>query len=367
MKKEELRTWRKSTEFFCPQCQEEVLLKVGDIMIPHFSHKSNTSCSASFSEGESEQHLLGKAHLYHLLNQVTEKVELEPYFKEIAQRPDLLVEKANRLYPIEFQCSVISIPQIQKRTMGFINANMKPIWILHTPEKLKKIPQGVQKIHFSKFEEQFFTNISPEGLVLLTYDPQHQSFHYFSTLQHVLGRQYIGVHRTLPIAKQTFPFARPKFPTSSDTQVYFRIFKQMRQAFLHGVIFRNRRGINHPFLRKCYELRTNARDLPNWIGVPIPFQNPFVEHPCEWQLAFIYYIKREQKSVQFMCKKEIKNFLKTFDRPYERLIDACMSYRGFLLSIGINSWDKTINIKEEKIVASLLAHSLQSDVKIEKM
>lgn len=367
MQRAYLREWRQSTTFLCPQCNEKVYLKVGEINRPHFAHGKKASCSASFSEGESLAHIQGKEQLFNLLIRLTKDVKLEPYFKELAQRPDLLVTTEKASIPIEFQCSTISISQIEIRTAGYENAGMNPVWLLHTPEKLKKIPQGVQKVYFSRFEESFFTNTYPEGLVLLTYDPQFERFHYFSTLQFVVGKQYIGTHRILPITKQIFPFARPKNPSSKDFQRYFYLFKQMRRTFLRASIFTNRKGINNPFLRKCYELRIIPSELPTWIGIPIPFQNPFFEHPCEWQLAFVYYVNKQRSSFQQITIGEIRRFVQRFEGSDEKQVEACVEYRDFLLASGIESVEFTAEVDNEKLIKHLLPHYLQSGMKIEKM
>lgn len=367
MHRTHLREWRQSTTFLCPQCNENVYLKVGDINRPHFAHGKAASCSASFSEGESQEHISGKEQLFNLLNRLTKNVKLEPYFKELAQRPDLLVTTDTESIPIEFQCSKIPIPQIEIRTAGYESAGMKPVWLLHTPEKLKKIPQGVQKVYFSRFEESFFTNTYPEGFVLITYDPQLERFHYFSTLQHIVGKQYIGSHRILPITKQIFPFARPKNPTSKDFQRYYNLFRQMRKAFLQACILTNRKGVNNPFLRKCYELRIIPSELPIWIGIPIPFQNPFFEHPCEWQLAFVYYVEKQRGSLRQLSNGEIKRFVQQFEGPFEKQVSACVAYRDFLLAQGIESVGFTAKIDEEILIKYLLLQGLQSEMKIEKM
>ena len=367
MQRAYLREWRKSTTFLCPQCNRKVYLKVGDINRPHFAHENDASCSAAFSEGESQNHIQGKEQLFNFLRGLIKDVKLEPYFKELAQRPDLLVTINKKLFPIEFQCSTISIPQIEIRTAGYESAGMNPVWLLHTPEKLKKIPQGVQKVYFSRFEESFFTNTGSEGLILLTYDPQHERFHYFSTLQYVVGKQYIGTHRILPITKQIFPFARPKNPSSIEYQRYYYLFKQMRRKFLHATIFTNRKGINNPFLRKCYELRIIPSELPQWIGIPIPFQNPFFEHSCEWQLAFVYYFNKQRSSLRKITIGEIKRFVQDFEGPFEKQVSACVEYRNFLLVSDIELADFNAKIDEEKLIKYLLSQCLQSGMKIEKM
>lgn len=367
MERAALRKWRQSTSFLCPQCNEKVHLKVGDVNIPHFAHEKEASCSATFSEGESKEHLQGKVQLYSLLERVTANVKLEPYFKELAQRPDLLVTTDTELIPIEFQCSTIPILQVEARTAGYENAGMQPIWILSTSSKLKKIPQGVNTFTFSRFEESFFRYHDPEGLTLLTYDPLLERFHYFSTLQHVVGRQYIGVHRALHISKQIFPFARPKIPSSDDIEQYYKIFKQKREAFLRAQIFLNRRGVKHPFLRKCYELRIIPSELPAWIGMPIPFQNPFFEHPCEWQLAFVLFTKQRGGSFRHLSIGEINRFVRKFEGAFEKQVDACIEYRNFLLSVSIETTKEGGKFCEEKLIKYIFSHCLQSEKKIEKM
>ena len=108
-----------------------------------------------FSEGESKEHLQGKQQLYMFLQKHIEDVELEPYFKMLAQRPDLLVWTGNKRIPIEFQCSTIPVNDIETRSAGYRSIGMDPIWILRTPAKFSTSPTGVSIIHLSKFEEVF--------------------------------------------------------------------------------------------------------------------------------------------------------------------------------------------------------------------
>lgn len=350
MKKEQLREWRKTARFLCPQCDDFVHLKVGDIIIPHFAHKRNASCSASFSEGESIEHLEGKRQLYEFLRRIGKDVELEPYFKSLAQRPDLLVTNELGQVPIEFQCSTIPVNQIELRTKGYESASMRPIWLLRTPSKLKTLPQGVGIFHFSRFERSFFTHQIPVGLVFLTYDPKFERFHYFSSLLHVTGKQYIGTHRILPVSKQIFPFARPKIPTEKELQQYVHRYFTMRKKFLQSRILVNRRGINDPFLRGCYELRITPDQLPLWIGVPVNFMGSFRENACEWQLALLYFMRKRRLKTSNLTEGAIRNFIQGFEGPAEKLLKACVYYRNFLLALGIESLDDEMIVDKNELI-----------------
>lgn len=111
-------------EFFCPNCKEIVFLKKGGKKIPHFAHYSSTRCQ-SFSEGETEEHLLAKK----LVADWNYKKEccLEAYLPKLRQRPDILFE--NQL-AIEIQCSPIKFQSFLQRTTNYLLHQYQPWWIL---------------------------------------------------------------------------------------------------------------------------------------------------------------------------------------------------------------------------------------------
>lgn len=359
MKREQLREWRSSTLFYCPQCNGSVQLKVGDVVIPHFAHKKDKSCTASFSEGESKEHLQGKQHLFSFFEKIGVGVKLEPYFNVLAQRPDLLVTTKTEQIPIEFQCSTIPIRLIESRTAGYKKAGMYPIWILQTPRNLTTLPQGVGIFQLSEFEKSFLTETPvapvkpPKGIIFLTYNPQFERFHYFSSLIHIAGKRFIGLHRTLPISKQIFPFAKPKAPTDDDLQSYATLYLSERKKFLQNRILHNRRGVNDPFLRTCYELRILPSELPLWIGFPMLYVNPFREHPCEWQLTFVHFLHKEKLVIDDLSEDVLYGFVEKFEGPTELQLKACIKYRDFLSSLNMKSIDNIRNFEEKEFSEKL--------------
>ncbi|MDS9470378.1 competence protein CoiA [Sporosarcina pasteurii] len=367
MKRNELRALRKREVFFCPQCNEKVLLKVGDIVIPHFAHQQDSVCRSMFSEGESTEHLLGKQQLYEFLQQIKHlDVRLEPYFKKLAQRPDVLVTTTSEVIPIEFQCSQIPLRQIAERTKGYMSAGMNPIWILRTPHKLQKLPQGITTYSLSQFEERFLTDTS-EGLVFLTYEPYTKKFHYLSSLLHVSGRQFIGKHRVLSLDKQCFPFVRPKPLTREEIQNYYTLHSSLRNKYLKSRIFYNRKGIHNAFLRMCYELKLIPSELPAWIGVPIAFKNIFTEHAAEWQLAFLHFVEMKNLNLRQVTLKHIHEFAHRYGKPEEDAVEACEQYLKFLFSIGVQSVHDFEKIKDVQYFEVLFTQYLQREMKIEKI
>lgn len=367
MNRHELKKMREQISFICPQCHEKVILKVGDFVIPHFAHQRNSSCQNLFSEGESADHLLGKQQLYEFFRQTKQvDVYVEPYLKQLAQRPDLLVTTDIDVIPIEFQCSRLSLSRMSKRTEGYRNAGMNPIWILRTPKKLQQLPQGVISYSLSHFDESFLTYTEPEGSVLLTYNPQTKKFHYLSSLLHITGRQFIGNHRVLSIEKQCFPFARPKSLTTQELNDYYHIYSTSRKNFLRSIIFNNRKGINHPFLRQCYELKIIPSELPAWVGIPVSVQNPFRTHLCEWQMAFIFFVNNQQIRFRDVSSQLIVDFVQQYGGGIKEEIKACQKYLEFLLDLGVD-FREGLEFGEIQRIENHFIQYLQNEMKIEKI
>ncbi|WP_353056525.1 competence protein CoiA [Sporosarcina luteola] len=350
LERHELRRWRQTRTFYCPQCKGPVQLKVGDIVIPHFAHRKDTACSRSFSEGESQRHLNGKRLLYQFLLTGKQEVELEPMLDRISQRPDLLVKTGGKSYPIEFQCSTIPISLLEERTEGYRKAGMDPIWILHTPAKFTTLPEGVGMFQFSKFQEWFIVRRSPNDHLLLTFNPHNQTFHYFSSLLHVAGQRYIGMHRILPLQFQFFPFARPKSPTETEVRQYANLYETLRQKELQNRIVLNRKGIKDSFLRSCYEMKMLPTQLPPWIGVPVQGNSAFREPDVEWQFRLVHFLKRNEIPYWDVAPYSIERFVRSFSGDYKGRVMACEYYINFLSRYGIDSITQKTDLVENVVL-----------------
>lgn len=325
-------------------------MKVGDIVVPHFAHRKDASCNASFSEGESPQHLNGKRLLYQFFSASKQDVVLEPLLNKISQRPDLLVKTGKSYCPIEFQCSTIPISHLEERTDGYRRAGMDPIWILLTPAKYKNLPEGVGIFQFSKFQEWFIDSTAPEGNVLLTFNPHNQTFHYFTSLLHVAGQRYIGMHRTLPLHFQIFPFARPKAPTLNDIRQYAHFYETNRNKELQNRILLNRKGIKDPFLRSCYEMKMLPTQLPTWIGVPVPGNQAFRETDVEWQFRLVHFLKRNEIPFWDVSRYSIENFVRGFSGHFTEKTLVCEHYIELLNRYGIESAAQKTDFSENVIL-----------------
>lgn len=358
-----LRERRKTEAFFCPQCKQPVILKVGDVVIPHFAHRQHTTCRDSFSEGESPSHLLGKSQLYDWLSQHSDQVELEPYLQEIKQRPDLLVTWQGEEVPFEFQCSVIPVSKVVERNAGYSYMNMQPIWLLQTPQTYQSTRETILSIRLTRFQQFFIRNIQSRLQILLTYNPDREQFHYISHFVHLQGTSYAVRHLTLPLYHQTLPFQLPTVPEEDEIKRLSVQYISARRKHLRTVIQLNFRGIHHQFLRACYEMRVQPDKLPSWIGVPTDGQEAFTVPDCEWQGQLVAAGRRTGRMPHQLDSSFFHSFLKRFGDPDEKQLHACRSYINFLRNERIDIYRLDTNAGTDYVMPVLTGRFLAMHAK----
>ncbi|WP_162356572.1 competence protein CoiA [Metabacillus mangrovi] len=207
---EELTVMREIEVFTCPGCRERLDLKLGAIKRYHFAHRRKSACDYS-SEPESERHLLGKQQLYEQL-QSAGTVLLEPYLKEIGQRPDLLIETPDKKYAVEYQCSSIPAEQVERRSSGYRKIGIEPIWILGANQltRLSASEYRLNRFHWC-FAKMIPYSSTP---YLLFYSPDDQQLLQVSGL-YPFSKQIFFAQVTLLAVHQVLfppPSYRESFP-----------------------------------------------------------------------------------------------------------------------------------------------------------
>ncbi|WEG73696.1 competence protein CoiA [Vagococcus intermedius] len=132
----------------CPCCKKAVILKNGLTRRAHFAHKSIKEC-ATFSEGETAEHLLGKKLLADWCDKNQKPYELEAYLPRLKQRPDMLLSQK---IVIEFQCSSLPLARLVKRTNNYLKNDYHVIWLVgrqfFVTKKLTRLQKAM--INFSR-------------------------------------------------------------------------------------------------------------------------------------------------------------------------------------------------------------------------
>jgi len=276
LSRQQLERYR-SENFYCPVCDERVILKAGQQVIPHFAHFSHKVCPTS-SGGEGPYHEQGKLILYEWLSKQNLKVQLEAYIPDIKQQPDLLVTINRRKIAIEFQSSRISTKIIQQRNLGYLQANIQPIWIL-SARQFKQRSANV--IHVDHFTQQFMHQFSKNyPLTLYYFCPLRQKFllaqhiHLLSTVSAFAHLQYYPL-REINFLDLFVVHSLNKF-------IFKRRWKQVKRDFRTRPR-RRQYGRTFQWYQWLYSRHTNVQYLPSIVYLPVQAQVYMRQPLWEWQ------------------------------------------------------------------------------------
>ena len=244
----------KTRQYYCPSCKERVYLKIGKIMRPHFAHYQNKNCQA-YTEGETEEHLTGKLDLATYFKNLNYKVELEPYLNHLNQRPDLLIEKDQKKIAIEFQCSSISLEQIEKRTKGYLSSGYLVIWILGSFFTYR---QKLTNMH----KASLYYSLKFDNYLLFTYDVVSQTLVIHHNFQIDSYGKMHCIQESLAVidpSKINLDFQKklinPRSYRSSISQGHYQLTKNAHYA--------NTKVLD--FLSLIYENQENIISIPTEI------------------------------------------------------------------------------------------------------
>jgi competence protein CoiA len=280
--KEELMKLRESSpHFICPHCSSPLILRLGNIKIPHFAHTSKISCAYG-SKKETSNHVLGKAILYQRLSQLFDDVKLEYYVKELHQIPDLLITVKEERVAVEVQCSTIPLSEVKDRSDGFRREKIQPLWLLSQPV-ISKIP-----LKLTCFQ-QGFIRFSPElHYFLLHFDPERKYFTVFPHLTPVTTNSFL-LSKPIIIPLQRFTIPISISPPECPYPHILKNWHQYRQQWMQNKINYSSSRYDR-FLGEVYEEGDTFIYLPKFIGLPvIPHAALCKTHPVEWQ----YYMWKD--------------------------------------------------------------------------
>lgn len=300
----------RTQSYFCSMCKEAVVLKRGQIKVPHFSHKYDSDC-ASLYEGETWEHLKGKSDLSDWLAKLGGKPELEVYIEKINQRADVLFEWDSQLYAIEYQCSPITERAIIERTEGYLSIGIKPIWI--AGEKLK-LGMKLSVIH-----RQFVL----EG-------PLKRTFHFYYNAQaaeltvtcmseltsHNHKRRRLVIQKNDEKIDGLFERKKPDFCLLNTA-----IIKKKKQQ-LHSMRHYNTNQYRALF-DLMYENHLVIDCLPGVLFSEVAEEWTIRTNPIEWKLQLIVFLKNQPDTLlltsdilndTFVCLQK-KNKIKKYHLP----------------------------------------------------
>ena len=285
--KDSLRNIRKKESFYCPECKEEVILKIGMKKMPHFAHKKGTACLEGY-ERESEYHLTGKLKLYEWLQNQGLAPVLEQYHHAIAQRPDISFVHEGIHYVIEYQCSIIPEELFIKRTRNYFKANITPIWII-AGKNIRR--QGARRAKLSRFDYLFLRNGRFNQWILPAYCPKTNNL--------------IILNEIIPITIQKIitPFTITSLSNAKLSDLIsppVSLFNPLREWQTEIRKWKNTVSLystpQDKLLKQLYSHSLIPNLLPPYIGLPVP-SAPYIETPpVQWQsYLFIDVLMKQEK------------------------------------------------------------------------
>lgn len=331
-----LQQFRETHTFFCPECKEKVIMKIGLKRIPHFSHKKGSECPERY-ERESEYHISGKVLLFQWLEKKGLNPILEPYYPEISQRPDIAVHYEGTHYALEYQCSSISEELFIKRTEAYIQAGIVPIWIL-AGKSIKRI--GRTKVSLSGFQYLFLRQTPSGHWVIPSFCPATQSFINIHHIQPLTVRNACAHYDVKPISKAEADILfDPYFKKDTNIDEWKREVRKIKNS-----LSRNKGAVKNNFLQDLYSRSIAPALLPPEIGLPV-HHSVFIEtSPVQWQsYLFLDIVCKERLfSLQQMISA-FRNRVKNNDVKIRSIplvqsgseIMAIKEYLNVLISLNI--------------------------------
>ncbi|MET1029511.1 competence protein CoiA [Domibacillus tundrae] len=263
----------KEIPHFCPQCGGSLIVKAGDVNIPHFAHTSQSSCD-SFSEHESPRHLAGKADLFQWIT-TTADAKMEARLPDGSQRPDILSGKI----AVEFQCSTISAALFKERTDKYTTRGMTPFWIYGG----KPVERKGSYIKLTPFQRLFLRYHPQLGFYFISYCPDRKGFTVYGRIIPVTPSLCAAERRFIKMKDMSFPpSAEVKGKHAFSLNAFF---DEKRKWMDRALYFQNAR--RHPFFKAVYAEGRNPYLLPEQIGLPVRSGMAIRNHPAEWQFYIL--------------------------------------------------------------------------------
>lgn len=313
----------RNQHYYCPVCQQKVVLRRGDMKIPHFSHVSTHDCFSNVYRKESLRHLQGKYMLYRMFG--AHQASLEYFISEIEQIPDILL---NEGVALELQLSVIPARIVASRTAGYQSLGMKVCWItdytsLKLEEDILTLNYFQQSLIYYPSHTLFVTDITEETL-------------YALKIQQVLGRfKYKVVQFTVHSKGELFHHM-----THSHLNLSHMVMNDRDvQQHIRNCIAK--RSVLEPTLSALYQLNIRKDHIPLHYRIILPEQMLMNAHPIYWQLELERMVHRDLFSLEAF--NSILNFhpvVKCYSHELSLCIHILQKYYRISKQIRANSIEK---------------------------
>lgn len=300
---QEINVMRKHQRFYCPVCHEQVMIKAGSKVIPHFAHYSKSNCPSNHGEGP--YHEKGKFFIYNWLSSQKLQVALEPFLKETNQFPDIFLTYQQRYFAIEYQCARLDFNLIYQRHMGYLEQDIIPIWILGA-NQFNRL--GRNYLHVNGFIQQFIHQFAAHlPLSLYFFCPETLQLVTFKDLYFTRSQTAIGSFQFRKLYELRFRdlFISHELPKT----VLYRLWEKEKQKF---------RMLSRPFINNkerewqqwLYYKNIPIQHLPSLVYLPVPSQYLMKSSLWDWQSRIVLDLLQPLKVGSLFHRKRCNLLLK---------------------------------------------------------
>ncbi|MEI3604900.1 competence protein CoiA family protein [Pseudogracilibacillus sp. SE30717A] len=303
--KRQIELLRKRVKFYCPECNEQVIVRAGPKVIPHFAHKNSSNCSIR-SGGEGTYHQYGKLLLYEWFQKQNIPTQLEAFIPQINQRPDLLIKTKQLTFAVEFQCATISAKDIQHRNTGYERLNILPIWILGG-NQFNRI--STNHMALNDFTLQFIHQFSSKlPTTIFYFCPQRKNFSIIHDLILTSTNRAL-VNFTFKKMNET-SFPKLFTPSYFSEKRLFSLWRPEKRKF--RLKNTNVYGREYIWKKWLYEKRLHVQHLPSIVHLPIRSQYSMSVPTWNWQSRFIIDFLHSLKVGDSFSLKQAAQYLRPF-------------------------------------------------------
>ncbi|WP_411334637.1 competence protein CoiA [Metabacillus indicus] len=340
---------------YCPVCDHPLDLKAGSIVIPHFAHQKLKSCLIDH-EPESDYHLNGKIQLYRWLkSQNLVQTEMERYFPEIMQRPDVYADTGQRKIAVEFQCSSIPAVQFYKRTSQYKQVNIEPLWILGAKNTVRL---SSTTFRISPFQ-WLFAKQGPDILApphLLTYCSSLQAFLLIEHLIPFSKQVFTSITAVKPIRHITLRDVTPQAVPSSKNWIQWLNLIKMHRLKPHIHLSGDLKSLQQTLYEKK---QIPLSCLPSEAFIPVATGYLFHTAVYVWQTKILLFIDslsghsvfrledavNEMKRDRHIVRRDITHMKHvSIGAPVRAYLEA-LTHTGLIAKENKYSYRKTADLK----------------------
>lgn len=339
---------RQENQLFCKACSSPVMIKAGEIKIPHFAHEKSTKCAFA-SEGESEQHLLAKSQLMSWFCYQGIPITVECYFPKIARQADMFV---NNKSVIEFQCSSIPISEMIRRTMDYVSIGLDVHWILGQSVKTVK-----GRIYLTAFQLAFLQVDSQLGYYFWHYSPEKEIFTLYYHLTFEKRNAFFASEMQFSL-KENLNECKQKISRIISRHTYVkrdRLLEREKICFYYAKFKKHGQ-----FMKRVYNAGYYLHYLPKEIGVDLESQFLVITPAIEWQFDLwdIFFNRLEKddtfSEVYFLEKFQlVVKKVHTIWLPSDEYLKLGKAYLSYLIQVGVLSTIPDNRYRVKRVMACI--------------